>query len=127
MCSPEQVNWTLGDTIKLEFTSIVCFMQRCTDADQLPRAIQLYTLLKSHQSTHFFSIISYYGLDIIRFCIIVYSGFTPLHCNLTVYVCSAQQQQCTVVYTMKKNLPKTLDQLIFCKYTLVFSKYSQIY
>ena len=31
------------------------------------------------------------------------------------------------VYTMRKNLPKTLDQLIFCKYTLVFSKCSQIY
>ena len=30
-------------------------------------------------------------------------------------------------YTMRKNLPKTLDQLIFCKYTLVFSKCSQIY
>ena len=29
--------------------------------------------------------------------------------------------------TMRKNLPKTLDQLIFCKYTLVFSKCSQIY
>ena len=37
--------------------------------------------------------ISYYGLNIILFCIIVYSGFTPLHCNLTVHVCSAQQQQ----------------------------------
>ena len=32
----EQVNGHWGDTIKLEFTSIVCFMQRCTDADQLP-------------------------------------------------------------------------------------------
>ena len=32
-----------------------------------------------------------------------------------------------VGYTMRKNLPKTLDQLIFCKYTLVFSKCSQIY
>ena len=30
-------------------------------------------------------------------------------------------------YTMRKNLPKTLDQLIFCKYTLVFSKCPQIY
>ena len=30
-------------------------------------------------------------------------------------------------FTMRKNLPKTLDQLIFCKYTLVFSKCSQIY
>ena len=30
-------------------------------------------------------------------------------------------------HTMRKNLPKTLDQLIFCKYTLVFSKCSQIY
>ena len=29
--------------------------------------------------------------------------------------------------TMRKNLPKTLEQLIFCKYTLVFSKCSQIY
>ena len=29
--------------------------------------------------------------------------------------------------TMRKNLPKTLDHLIFCKYTLVFSKCSQIY
>ena len=27
----------------------------------------------------------------------------------------------------EKNLPKTSDQLIFCKYTLVFSKCSQIY
>ena len=26
-------------------------------------------------------------------------------------------------YTMRKNLPKTLDQLVFCKYTLVFSKF----
>ena len=31
------------------------------------------------------------------------------------------------VNTMRKNLPKTLNQLIFCKYTLVFSKSSQIY
>ena len=31
------------------------------------------------------------------------------------------------IITMRKNLPKTLDQLIFCKYTLVFSKCSQIY
>ena len=31
-----------------------------------------------------------------------------------------------VFNTMRKNLPKTLDQLIFCKYTLVFSKRSQI-
>ena len=30
-------------------------------------------------------------------------------------------------FTMRKNLPKILDQLIFCKYTLVFSKSSQIY
>ena len=30
-------------------------------------------------------------------------------------------------HTMRKNLPKTLDQLIFCKYTLVFGKCSQIY
>ena len=30
-------------------------------------------------------------------------------------------------YTMRTNLPKTLDQLIFCKYTLIFSKCSQIY
>ena len=29
--------------------------------------------------------------------------------------------------TMRKNLPKTLDQLIFCKCTLVFSKCSEIY
>ena len=29
--------------------------------------------------------------------------------------------------TMRKNLPKTLDQLIFCKYTLAFCKCSQIY
>ena len=28
-----------------------------------------------------------------------------------------------VTNTMRKNLPKTLDQLIFCKYTLVFSKF----
>ena len=32
-----------------------------------------------------------------------------------------------LLFTMRKNLPKTLDQLIFCKYTLVFSKCSQIY
>ena len=32
-----------------------------------------------------------------------------------------------ISYTMRKNLPKTLDQLIFFKYTLVFSKCSQIY
>ena len=29
--------------------------------------------------------------------------------------------------TMRKHLPKTLDQLIFCKYTPVFDKCSQIY
>ena len=29
--------------------------------------------------------------------------------------------------TMRKNLPKTLEQLIFCKYTLVFGKCYQIY
>ena len=28
-----------------------------------------------------------------------------------------------IPFTMRKNLPKTLDQLIFCKYTLVFSKF----
>ena len=28
-------------------------------------------------------------------------------------------------HTMRKNLPKTLDQLIFCKYTLVFGKLSE--
>ena len=27
-----------------------------------------------------------------------------------------------VAYTMRKNLPKTLDQLIFCKYTLHFEQ-----
>ena len=26
---------------------------------------------------------------------------------------------------MRKNLPKTLDQLIFCKYTLVFSRFTK--
>ena len=31
------------------------------------------------------------------------------------------------LYTMRTNLQKTLDQLIFSKYTLVFSKCSQIY
>ena len=34
------------------------------------------------------------------------------------------QAVCTA--TMRKNLPKTLDQLIFCKYTLVFTLESEI-
>ena len=36
-------------------------------------------------------------------------------------------EQILLVYTMRTNLPKTLDQLIFYKYTLVFSKCPQIY
>ena len=39
----------------------------------------------------------------------------------------AQNEPSAIQCTMRKNLPKTLDQLIFCKYTLVFSKCSQIY
>ena len=32
-----------------------------------------------------------------------------------------------ITHTMRTNLPKTFDQLLFCKYTLVFSKCSQSY
>ena len=50
-------------------------------------------------------------------------NFKKVLANQWVYQCSLYM----VEYTMRKNLPKTLDQLIFCKYTLVFSKCSQIY
>ena len=42
-------------------------------------------------------------------------------------VASLRKQGMYLYITMRKNLPKTLDQLIFCKYTLVFSKCSQIH
>ena len=41
---------------------------------------------------------------------------------------SQLRQSCILLsITMRKNLPKPLDQLIFCKYTLILGKCSQIY
>ena len=53
------------------------------------------------------------------------------NCTLTTTKISVFRKPTILVlkalHTMRKNLPKTLDQLIFCKYTLVFCKCSQIY
>ena len=53
------------------------------------------------------------------------STVIPLYCLQLITAQSKvkNEKHCT----MRNNLPKTLDQLIFCKYTLVFSKCSQIY
>ena len=62
---------------------------------------------------------------------VIYTKYSK-HCPYTVAhtiecVCSKINHGLNHGFTMRKNLPKTLDQLIFCKYTLVFGKCSQIY
>ena len=55
-------------------------------------------------------------------------GLKPKCTSSMSTICRSLQKYHVRIYaTMRKNLPKTLDQLIFCKYTLVFGKCSQIY
>ena len=67
-----------------------------------------------------------YSLNIIPYFVMISKKYFDSPCKWNMALLIHFAYLC-VEYTMRKNLPQTLDQLIFCKYTLVFCKCSQIY
>ena len=94
LCSAEQVNGHWGTLLSLNLRLLSV---SCNDAQMLIN-FREHSFEISPINTFFFLLFHTMAwIRVIRFCIIVYSRFTPLHCNLTVCICL----QCTARSPLK--------------------------